>query len=180
MTVFEVAFNLVAVVLGLALVSVLSGLTRVIRQGGLRRLGWLTPMLGGLVLLDVTSFWGSAYEIRERLPSVWQSLGGGLVIASGYYVAAASVFPADLDTQGAPDAAYWRERRLVLSLLLACNLTLWLAERALGRPWSAQIVAINTVYAAGLAAAALLPGRRLHLVLLAGLIAIQAYSFIIP
>lgn len=70
-SVFEVVFNLVGLVLGFALIEVLAGLAKTLRARRIVKIGWLTPLLGIWLLLDVTTFWGSAWELRDLLPSVW-------------------------------------------------------------------------------------------------------------
>ena len=120
MSVFEHSFTLIGLVLGLTLTHVLSELVRIVRAKGLKSLGVLTPLLAVFVILDVTTFWGIVWEMREELPSVWPVLGIGVVLCSLYYVSAAYVFPSadqdwlDLDTY------YMQNRRMVLGIMLAC------------------------------------------------------------
>ncbi len=101
MTIFEMVFNLVGLVLGLSLVSVLSGLARTVDARATRRIGWLTPLLGAWVILDVSAFWGLAFELRDLLLNLWPSLLVGVILASVYFLAAALVFPDD--PRGHPD-----------------------------------------------------------------------------
>ncbi len=56
LSLFEVVFNLVGLVLGFALVEVLSGLAKTFRARRLIHIGWLTPLLGVWMLFDVTTF----------------------------------------------------------------------------------------------------------------------------
>ncbi|NML11942.1 hypothetical protein HHL08_17595 [Sphingobium sp. AR-3-1] len=106
MSIFEVVFNLAGLVLGLALVEVLSGLAKLLRERNRLEIGALVPLLGIFVLCDVTSFWGQAYELRDLMPSVWPSLGAALVITSIYYLAASLTVPSNISTQADYDAAY--------------------------------------------------------------------------
>ena len=76
MSVFEMVFNLVGLVLGFALVEVLSGLSRMLRLRGKARMGWLTPLLGIWVLADVATFWGIAWNFRD-LMTEWRTAGRG-------------------------------------------------------------------------------------------------------
>ena len=64
MTIFEMVFNLIGLVLGLALVEVLGGLAKTIKARHEQRISWLTPLLGAWVVLDVSAFWGIAWEVR--------------------------------------------------------------------------------------------------------------------
>ncbi|CAN5424374.1 hypothetical protein BH10PSE1_BH10PSE1_08360 [soil metagenome] len=180
MSIFEVVFNLVGLVLGLALVEVLSGLARLIKARDKLRIGWLNPLLAVLVLADVTSFWGQAYEIRERLPSVWPSLGAGLIITSVYYLAASFVVPQGLDDQTEYDHSYWTTKRFVLGAILLCNGAAWTISLLLGRVWEVQVWIINAIYASLLIAAIIVPGRRLNIAILAVMIAILGWAFATP
>lgn len=180
MGIFEVVFNLVGLVLGFALVEVLAGLAKTLRLRRTVRIGWLTPLLGIWVLMDVTTFWGSAWAMRDLLPSVWQSLGAGLVITSVYYLAASQVFPEDLSARQELDTHYWSVRRFVVGLVLACNCTTWAVEVLLGRPWPMVVVVINLLYAAASLALLAVPGKRANIACLVTLVLILVWSFAIP
>ncbi len=71
MTIFEMVFNLIGLVLGLALVEVLGGLAKTIKSRPEQRVSWLTPLLGAWVVLDVSAFWGIAWEVRDLLTTLW-------------------------------------------------------------------------------------------------------------
>ena len=80
MSPFELVFALFGLLLGLAIAEVLGGFARVLklkRLGGAAadvRIGWLTPLLGLLVILDQTSFWLTAYNLREVIPANYATL----------------------------------------------------------------------------------------------------------
>ena len=59
------------------------------------RLGWLTPLLGLLVMLDLTSSWALAYSLRDSIPANFLTLVIGLFVTGLYYLAATLVFPDD-------------------------------------------------------------------------------------
>jgi hypothetical protein len=180
MTIFEVVFSLTGLVLGLALVSVLSGLAKTMRARSELNVGWLTPLLGIWVLADVTSFWGMAWEIRDLMPSVWPSLGVGLVLTSLYYLAASLVFPENLKAEPDLDQYFWRNRRTVLALVLGCNLVVWSLGLALGRIWLPIVWAINGAYLVALSGALIASGRAAAITFLVALIGIQAWGFATP
>jgi hypothetical protein len=180
MSVFEVAFNLVGLVLGLSLVEVLSGLAKVLRKIGRIRVGWLCPLLGIWVIGDVTTFWGQAWEARNLMSSVWQALGVGVTFSSAYYLAASQVFPPEGEECLDLDDWYWRTKRVVLGVILGCNLATWAISLALGRVWGPTVTVINAAYAIVLVAALLLPGRRTNILLLLTQIGILAWSFAVP
>jgi len=121
MTIFEMVFNLIGLVLGLALVAVLGGLAATISARPGRTISWLTPLLGAWVVLDVSAFWGIAWEVRDLLTSLWPSLLIGVVLASVYYLAAALIFPDDAKTHPNLDKHYWAVKRQVIGLVLFCD-----------------------------------------------------------
>jgi hypothetical protein len=180
LSIFEVVFNLTGLVLGFALVEVLSGLAKTFRARGPVQIGWLTPLLGVWVLFDVTTFWGSAWEMRNLLPSVWQSLGPGLVITSVYYLAASQVFPEHIAAHTELDSHYWKVRRFVIGLVLACNCATWVIGLSLGRRWGPVVTCLNVSYAITLVALIVIPGKRLNVALLLALIGILIWGFAFP
>src|ERR1044072_6799441 len=121
---FEFVFSLFGLLLGFSLVEVLGGLAKVI-EAQLRavkvgaempgappfRARWLTPLLGLFVMLDVISFWGSAWVARGQLDYSGKVAIGGLVFAGSYYVAAHLVFPTEKADWADLDAHYFRVRR---------------------------------------------------------------------
>ncbi len=173
-------FSLTGLVLSLSLVVVLMGLGKALQPTPQTNIGLLTPLLGIWVLGDVATFWGMAWEVRELMPSVWPSLGVGLVLTSIYYIAASLVFPEDFDKEPDLDAYYYKNKRLVIGLIFTCNTAAFGVGLALGRVWSPTVTALNTLYLTGLAAAFLARGRAANVVALVFLILIEVWSFSIP
>jgi hypothetical protein len=167
-------------VLGFALVEVLSGLAKLVRARDRLKIGFLVPLLGILVIGDVTSFWGQAYELRDLMVSVWQSLGIALVITSIYYLAASLAIPSELVTQESYDAAYWKNKRIVFGLVLACNCASWGISFSLGRSWSLTVWLINLAYTSLLMTGMFAPGRRTNIAVLLALIADCVWVFAVP
>lgn len=130
MSEFEFVFSLFGLLLGFSLVQVLGGLAKVIeavlrvRRAGdsAFRAGWLTPLFGIFVMLDILSFWTSTWILRDQLQVTGATMFGGLVFASLYYLAAHLVIPDEPVEQGDLDAYYFRVRRVVLGPLVALAL----------------------------------------------------------
>jgi hypothetical protein len=187
MTDFEFVFSLFGLLLGFSLVEVLGGLAKVI-EAQLRaakvgaetpgaapfRAGWLTPLLGLFVMLDVISFWGSAWVARSELTYTGPVVIGGLVFAGSYYVAAHLVFPTEKADWADLDAHYFRVRRAVFGALIA--LSLFQAAYLLTVPGVAEAMTSPIVLASALtlyallAAGILVRGKRASLAVLALLI----------
>lgn len=134
MTDFEFIFALFGLLLGLSLTEVLGGLARAIearlRPGSLTRIGWLTPLLGAFVMLDLLSFWQAAWMARDIVGVSGHSLMAITVFASAYYLAAQLVFPRQVDDQPDFDTHFFRVRRIVIGVmfvLLLCQFV-WYAS----------------------------------------------------
>lgn len=118
---FEFIFALFGLLLGLSIAEVLGGLARAIearlRPGTTVRIGWLTPLLGAFVMLDLLSFWQAAWVVRGAVAVSGKSLMAVTAFASAYYLAARLVFPRDTDEQPDLDDHFFRVRRIVIGVL---------------------------------------------------------------
>jgi hypothetical protein len=127
MTGFEFLFTLFSLVLGLALTEILSGLGRSLEyffasrdknDGRQFRIGWLTPLLGVFVILDLLSFWASAWSLRDVIAISSSAMLGVVAFSSAYFLAARMVFPSEPDNFVDLDQHFFRVRKLVLGILL--------------------------------------------------------------
>lgn len=123
MSEFEFLFALFGLLLGLSLTEVLGGLGRAIearlRLGAQIRIGWLTPLLGAFVILDLLSFWAAAWVNRDIVGVSGASLLAVTCFASAYYLASHLVFPRDTASVADFDAHFFRVRRIVIGVMLA-------------------------------------------------------------
>lgn len=108
--------------LGLSVAEVASGSLNAIGARQSIKIGWLTPALAVFLLLDITSFWIYAWNIRSGLTVTWGSMFGALFMAMGYYLAAGLVFPRQISEWPDLDDHYWRHKRWVYGGLLTVNL----------------------------------------------------------
>ena len=132
MTDFEFIFVLYALVLGLSLVELLAGFGRTLEnefetdaEGRVFQIGWLTPLLGLFVLLDLLSFWMFAWAVQNRIEVNPASLLAVMVFAASYYLAARLVFPTKPDLFDDLDTHYFRVRRTVMGILIALVFAQW-------------------------------------------------------
>lgn len=120
---FEFIFALFGLLLGLSLTVVLTGLASAIdlslRRGAKVRIGWLTPMLGMFVILDLLSFWQAAWVARDVVAVSGETLLAVTVFACAYFLAAALVFPRDIERDLDLDEHFFRVRRIVIGVLFA-------------------------------------------------------------
>lgn len=122
MSAFEFFFTLYGLVLGLSVVEVVSGFARLAHDRRGVKVGWLTPLLAILMLLDLASFWVSAYGLLQEYELTYSVLVIALTISALYYVAASVVFPRDFKAEPDFDAVFLRHRRLVMTALILCGL----------------------------------------------------------
>jgi hypothetical protein len=165
MTAFEFVFSLFGLLLGLSLAEVLNGLARTLKQRRVVRLGWLTPLLGLLVMLDLTSSWALAYSLKESIPANFLTLVVCLFATGLYFLAASLVFPDDCAKWADLDDYYFEHKRQVLGGMLASRALARVAQFGLGAAGWAYLPA----FAAFVVLALVLmfaKGRRLNLAIL--------------
>lgn len=136
MTEFEFIFALYALLLGLSLVSLLSGLGNALERefadsqvddaGEIFRIGWLTPLLAVFVVLDLLSFWTFAWTVRDLVAVNAPTLLGVVTFASAYFLAARLVFPGDPRRFVDLDVHYFRVHRTIYVILIALVGVQWL------------------------------------------------------
>ena len=95
---FDLVLTLLGLLLGLAVAEVLGGFSRALKltrsAEATVRIGWLTPLLGLFVIIDLTGFWSIGYLFRDRLVGDHLTLLAVLAIIGTYYLACTLIFPA--------------------------------------------------------------------------------------
>lgn len=168
---FDFVFTLFGLLLGFTLVQLLSGFVRVIKASHAApaegseavRLGWLTPLLGLFVLLDITSYWSNIWTVRALIPMGLDVLFGVLLLVSIYYFAASLVFPDRPTDYPDLDRWFWLHRRKVLGCIFVVNLA-WIGLAKSQAPplrSLAATIAIQVAYFVPLAVAALARTSRM-------------------
>jgi hypothetical protein len=165
MTAFEFVFSLFGLLLGLSLAEVLGGLARTLKQWRMVRLGWLTPLLGLLVMLDLTSSWALAYSLKEAIPANFLTLVIGLFVTGLYFLAATLVFPDDASKWADLDDYYFEHKRQILGGMLASRTLARAAQFGLGAAGWAYLPAFAAFVVLALALM-FAKGKRLNLVIL--------------
>jgi hypothetical protein len=134
MSPFELVFAVYGLLLGLAIAEVLGGFSRALKlKRGAKavRIGWLTPLLGVLVMLDLTSFWMLAWDAREQIGANYTTLVSVLAMVGIYYLAATLIFPDEPEEWPDFDDWYDKQNRLVIGGLLAANVASWIGTSVL-------------------------------------------------
>ena len=137
---FNIVFSLFGLLLGLSLAKVLTGFERALTMRPKIHMGWLTPLLGLFVMLDLTSFWNGAWQAREFIRPGYGDLFISLVVTGTYYLAASTVFPPAGTKEEDFDRHYFENGRWILLAIGACNLAVfgwqyWLQRSHLPLTW---------------------------------------------
>jgi hypothetical protein len=122
MTVFEFVFSLYSLLFGLALAQVFGGFGNTLQERHKLHVGWLTPLLGLFVILDLTSFWEIGWQMRGITRPYFLFLICCVLIAGIYYLAARLVFPRNFVEWPDFDEYYFRHKQWVYGGILLCNL----------------------------------------------------------
>lgn len=134
MSPFELVFAVYGLLLGLAFAEVLGGFSRALklkRAAKPVRVGWLTPLLGLVAMLDLTSFWLLAWDAREQIGANYPTLIGVLAMVGIYYLAASLIFPDAPEEWPDFDEWYDKQNRMVIGGLLTANIASWFGVTAL-------------------------------------------------
>jgi hypothetical protein len=165
---FEFIFALFGLLLGLSLAEILAGLAHAIearlRPESTTRIGWLTPLLGAFVMLDLLSFWQAAWVTRNAVAVSGRALVAVTLFASAYYLAARLVFPRERGDQSDFDAHFFRVRRIVIGVMFAllfCQLGWYASMPALAAHLARPLaLAMTAILIALMLAAMLVRGER--------------------
>ena len=172
MSEFEFVFPLFALLVGLAVTEMLAGLAHALKSKAHIHVGWLTPLLGTLILINLAMFWQGSWEIRGEITATSASLILVLLVGGAYYLAASLVFPAWGSDISDLDEHFMAHRKVALLAIAACNLVYFVrialvSNERIGAEWWAA----NLAFIAILLIAALASNRRLILAALWTLIA---------
>jgi len=131
---FDLVFAAFGLLLGLAISEVLGGFSRALKlKRGAKpvRIGWLTPLLGLFVLLDLTSFWLTAFEARAQMDANYLTLTAVLALVGVYYLAATLIFPDEPEEWPDFDDWYDRHKKLVIGGVLTANIGIIIGQNLL-------------------------------------------------
>jgi hypothetical protein len=121
---FNFAFTLFGLMLGLALAELFGGFARALRARHRVRIGWQSPLLALLLAVDLVTFWTGTWDLRDSIPVTLPTLLFGALVAGLYYIAAALVFPEDLDEWKDLDVHYSKQKVWVVLAVQVSNLLL--------------------------------------------------------
>ena len=154
--------------MGLAMATVATGLANVLRAHKVVPLGWLTPLLALLVLLDICSFWVIGWNNLQDVTITYGTIYLGLGMTLVYFLSAALVFPKDASEWPSMDDYYDSHKRLVLGGILFSNAVglIWRVMLAGPGEFDPVTTALLILFFGVLGALMVIRNRRVNLVLL--------------
>lgn len=167
MDAFSFVFSLFGLLLGFSLTEVLGGFVRALKVRHRIRLGYLAPLLGIFMMLDITSFWMDAWRIRDAIPASSRALMVGLLVTSIYYFAASLVFPDKPEEFRDLDSYFFAHKRQVLgAVLIADSIDGLLIKTVPDHVFSGEELASSLLVVAFLSVAIFVRGKRANMIVL--------------
>jgi len=171
MNAFEFVFPLFALLVGLSMAEMLTGLANALKSKREVHVGWLTPLLGTLILINLAMFWQGSWEIRDAITADSSTLLLVLIVGGTYFLAASMVFPLPGANVRDLNQHFMEHRSVPLLAIAACNLVYFIriamiSNVQVGPVWWAA----NALFIALLVLAALAPDRRIILAALGSLV----------
>jgi len=162
---FGFMFAFYGLLLGLAVAEVASGFSRAYDERQTRKLGFVAPLFGTLLLVDLITFWMNAWAYRELAEISYLAAFAVALVALLYYFAATQVFPKATETDTLDDHIMGH-RREVAFCVLASNLLTQIppATSAFTTPWPLSDITLwaglNLTYYGLLCTAALAKSKK--------------------
>ncbi len=158
MTAFDFFFSLYGLVLGLSVATIATGVAAAFEFRRTVRIGGLTPLLAAFVMLDIASFWETAWTSLRKAPFSYGLLVVGMGISFIYFIAASLVFPRTMENTQSLNEHFWQNRKpiLLLTSLANCIMLIVVVAFANGTPDGTKLQ-INYALTGGLYALLILP-----------------------
>lgn len=125
-TAFEFLISFYGILLGLSIAELASGFSRVWDRRRAQDIGWLSPLLGTIMLADLVSFWTNTWLLKDVIEVDYFTALGAAAITLLYFFAATQVFPRE-GAQSDPDEHAMAHRKGVVSAIIASNVLLMIA-----------------------------------------------------
>lgn len=162
---FGFMFGFYGLLLGLAVAEMAAGFSRAYDERQTRPLGYVAPLFGILLLVDLITFWMNAWAYRELAEISHLIAFAVALVALLYYFAATQVFPKAAETNTLDDHIMGH-RREVAFCVLASNLLTQIppATLAFTTPWPLPDImlwaGLNLIYYSLLVTAALAKSKK--------------------
>lgn len=121
MSAFEFLFSFYGLLLGLTLVEVVSGFSRALDAREERPMGYILPLLTGVMIMDIATQWGSAWRDFREVDFSFRYLVAALFMTLAYYFSATQLFPRDRSAVKSLDEHFFKHRLAILGGVLFAN-----------------------------------------------------------
>jgi hypothetical protein len=158
---FDFMFGFYGLLLGLAVAEIAAGFSRAWDERKRRSLGLVGPLFGAVLLLDLLTYWLSAWGHRDVPTVTFEVAFIAAIAALLYYFAATQVFPKEGQAESL-DAHIMDHRKAVVFCVVASNLTTF------GPALIQEVVSLHQLGAAELAIWSGLNGIYYALLVVAG------------
>lgn len=122
MSAFEFFFSFFGLILGLSVAEVMTGVARVLKRRERIKVGYVTPLLAILLLVDLASFWSNTWGMMQDIQISLGLLVVGVMVAGVYFLAASLLFPEDMDEWSSLDSFYDSHKRWVVGGVWSANM----------------------------------------------------------
>jgi hypothetical protein len=120
---FAFMFAFYGLLLGLAVAEIASGFSRAYANRHIRRLGVVAPLFGGVLLVDLITFWMNAWAYRDLAEINYVVAFAVAIVALLYYFAATQVFPSAGDTDTLDDHIMIHRREVAFCVVISNLMT---------------------------------------------------------
>lgn len=128
MSQFEFFMTFYGLLVGLGVAELLLGFMNLLRHRQRPKLGLLTPLLGVLVLLQMMALFIDAWTSLKAVQITMAGLAVPTLIGIAAFAASVLVVPREIEEWPDLDAYFYRNRRIVLGLLVAVNILIIVHE----------------------------------------------------
>lgn len=133
------------ILLGLSIAELAGGFSRAWDKRGSHKIGWLTPLLGMIMLADLVSFWTNTWLLKDNIEVGYFTALGAAAITLLYYFAATQVFPRE-GARSVPDEHAMVHRKVVVTAMIASNVLLMIGLKAILSLSALRLVAVFMTY----------------------------------
>ncbi|MEJ0061180.1 MAG: hypothetical protein WDM79_17125 [Terricaulis sp.] len=134
MNAFEFLFTFYGLLLGLALIEVVSGFSRALDARRQRPLGLILPLLAGVMIMDIVTQWGSAWRDFRDVEFSFRYLVAAVFMTLAYYFSATQLFPRDGSDVASLDEHFFKHRLAIIGGVLFANVLVTID--AMSKQWA--------------------------------------------
>ncbi len=181
MSPFEFYFGFFGLIMGLAAVTLASGLADALKSRKAVRFGVVTPLLALFMLIDISTFWAIGWVQAQDIEISYATIFFGLATSLIYFLGASLVFPRDPSEWPSLDEYYDGHKRLPLAAVWITNAAGSVATVGeTGEGYTPATILRIGLFFGGLVALMMVRNRRVNIFLLILLILVNLTPAFVP